>query len=139
MLAILTNDVNKIVSIALWFFTLIFVKWDMPKKVTPYPKPPKARHFIKDWRKHRGYTQEELAEILGITHSAISQLENGKTSYTQQMLESLADVLYCTAADLIARPPSADWGLDMMIKDSSEADRTTIIEMVKAFVKNRAA
>ena len=64
----------------------------MTKMVTTHPKPRKARHYIKEWRKHRGHTQEELAELLGITHSAISQLENGKTAYTQQMLESLADV-----------------------------------------------
>jgi len=30
-------------------------------KVKPVPKPPRPRHFIRQWRKHRGYTRTQLA------------------------------------------------------------------------------
>lgn len=111
----------------------------MSKKVTTNFKKPLGRHFIKEWRLFRGLTHEDLAELLGMSVGWISQLENNKIGYTQERLEAIAEVLFCSVADLVARPPTSEWGLDMMIKDSSEADRTAIIEMVKAFVKNRAA
>ena len=66
------------------------------------------RHFIRQWRKFRRLSQEKLAEQLGVTHGAISQLERGHTSYTQPTLEKLAHALQCTPADLIARNPYSD-------------------------------
>ena len=63
------------------------------------------RHFIREWRKYRKLSQERLAEQLGVTHGAISQLERGITSYTQPMLEALAEAMSCTPADLLMRDP----------------------------------
>lgn len=83
-------------------------------KVRTNFKPPKPRHFIRQWRKHRGLTQEQLAEIVGVTHGAISQLERGETGYTQPMLEALAAAMHCEPADLIMRDPSqpgAPWSI----------------------------
>ncbi|WP_371346049.1 helix-turn-helix domain-containing protein [Ancylobacter sp. IITR112] len=83
-------------------------------KVRTNFKPPKPRHFIRQWRKHRGLTQEQLAEIVGVTHGAISQLERGETGYTQPMLEALAGAMHCEPADLIMRDPTqvgAPWSI----------------------------
>jgi transcriptional regulator with XRE-family HTH domain len=76
----------------------------MGKVQTRFKEGP-PRHFIKEWRKHRRLSQERLAERVGVTHGAIGQLERGLTSYTQPMLEALADALQCTPADLIMRNP----------------------------------
>jgi transcriptional regulator with XRE-family HTH domain len=45
--------------------------------------------------------------MIGITHGAMSQLERGLISYTQPMLEALAEVLQCEPAHLIAREPNS--------------------------------
>ena len=75
-------------------------------KVTIFRARNSPRHFIRQWRIHRGYTQERLAEIVGVPHGALSQLERGLVNYTQPMLEALAEALRCEPADLIARDPS---------------------------------
>lgn len=71
---------------------------------TNFKKGP-PRHFIREWRKHRGHTLEELAEMIGVTHGALSQLERGAVNYTQPMLEALASALFCTPGELIEFNP----------------------------------
>ena len=77
----------------------------MAKKVTPIPKPAHPRFFFREWRKHRGYNQEELAEIVGVTPSTISQLETGKQGFTDSTLVALAEALFCSPGDLLMRNP----------------------------------
>ena len=75
--------------------------------VSRFRRPPKPPHFIKKWRRHRGYTQQMLAEKLDLTHGAISQLERGLVGWTQPTLAALAKALECTPADLIGRNPGS--------------------------------
>lgn len=77
----------------------------MAKKITPHPKPKKAKHYLREWRKYRGLTQEVLAERTELTSGAISQLENGIINYTQPTLEALAYALNCEPGDLLSRDP----------------------------------
>ncbi|WP_331373801.1 helix-turn-helix domain-containing protein [Sinorhizobium chiapasense] len=65
----------------------------------------KPRHFIKEWRKYRRLTQEQIASSLGYAVSSLSQLENGKQGYSQAILEALAELLQCTPADLLSVNP----------------------------------
>lgn len=72
-------------------------------------EPQRRRHFIKEWRKFRGLTQEQLAERVGVAVSSISQLETMKQGYSQPTLEAIADALQCEPADLLMRkPPNKD-------------------------------
>lgn len=80
----------------------------MANKVTPIPKPRKARHFLREWRKYRGLTQEQLAERIDVTAGAISQLENGIINYTQPTIEALAYALSCEPGDILSRDPRLD-------------------------------
>lgn len=80
-------------------------------KVTSRLKEGPPRHFIREWRKHRGMTLEELAEKTGVSDGGLSLLERGKFSYTQPMLEVLAEALSCEPRDLIGRPPNTEWGI----------------------------
>jgi transcriptional regulator with XRE-family HTH domain len=67
-----------------------------PRKnqVKPRFKEPKFRStFIRQWRHHRGLTQERLADRVGMTGGNLSKIENGNTGYTQATLEALADAL----------------------------------------------
>lgn len=48
-------------------------------------------HRIKELIKEKGYTQQELAEKLGITRVGLTQMVNGKPSYPT--LEKIAEAL----------------------------------------------
>lgn len=105
-------------------------------KVTPRFKPPKARHFIREWRKYRGYTLEQLADRVGVTHGALSQLERGLTNYTQPMLEALAGALSCEPADLIMRDPTSDiWSIYDTLKALPKNDREKVVAIIDVLKK----
>lgn len=72
---------------------------------TPHPKPEKPRYYFKEWRKHAGLTQEQLADRVGVTASSISQLENGKQGFTDTTLEAIAWAVNCEPSDLLGRNP----------------------------------
>ena len=67
----------------------------------------KPSTFIRDWRKHRGLTQQELADAVGWVVSNVSQLEQGRQGYSQPGLEAVANVLRCEPWQLLAGPPSS--------------------------------
>jgi transcriptional regulator with XRE-family HTH domain len=46
--------------------------------------------------------------MIGITHGAISQIERGLITYTQPMLEALAEALQCEPEDLLRRDPTSE-------------------------------
>jgi transcriptional regulator with XRE-family HTH domain len=62
-------------------------------------------HYIRAWRKSAGLSQERVAEYLGVTHGAISQLERGLINYTQESLEKLSELFACSPAELLIGPP----------------------------------
>jgi transcriptional regulator with XRE-family HTH domain len=68
------------------------------------PGVPRPGHYIKEWRIHRGLTQAEVAQKMKFTNGALSQLETGRTSYRQEMLEELAVALDCQPGDLLFHP-----------------------------------
>jgi len=49
---------------------------------------------LKEIRKSRGYTQKELANLLGIKQQQYARYENGVTKMTVVMLEKILDVCY---------------------------------------------
>lgn len=48
---------------------------------------------IRDFRKQKGYSQEEIADILGIEQKTYSNWERGRTEMTLQNLNKIADAL----------------------------------------------
>ncbi|MBZ9719128.1 helix-turn-helix domain-containing protein [Mesorhizobium sp. AD1-1] len=63
-------------------------------------------YFFRQWRKRRRLNQEDLAEMVGLTASSISQLENGKQGFSDSTLVALAKALDCRPGDLLL------WGPD---------------------------
>lgn len=55
---------------------------------------------IRSRRKQLGMTQEQLAEMLGVGHQALSRIEQGHIAPKMDRLPSLAKALQCTVADL---------------------------------------
>lgn len=69
-----------------------------------------VRHFIREWRLHRGMSLDRLGELAGVTGSLLSQLERGKAGYVQTTLARIAKALRVEPWMLVAAPPG-DLGL----------------------------
>ena len=59
------------------------------------------KNRIREFRKAKGMTQEQLAISIGKVKSAISKLENGNADISGLILESIARALDCRPTDLI--------------------------------------
>jgi transcriptional regulator with XRE-family HTH domain len=64
------------------------------------------RQYIKEWRKYRGLTQEQLAERIGIARSYLTKIERGDRRWDQPFLEAAAEALRCEPGDIIMRNPT---------------------------------
>ena len=91
--------------------------------------------FIKQWRNHRGLTQEELGEQVGLTTSSVSQLENGKQGFTDGSLAKYARALGCSPLQLLAHDPSRPdsfWPLFEAAEKTSGRERRRLYVVMRA-------
>jgi len=98
------------------------------------PRPTHRRWFLKEWRTHRGYTQERLAEMVGLSKPHISLLERGGRQYTQELLETFADALRCSPADLIMRDPTeadAVWSIYETLTPPQRRQAAQLLRVIK--------
>jgi transcriptional regulator with XRE-family HTH domain len=94
--------------------------------------------FFREWREHRGLTQEQLAARLDTNKSAISKIENGQSAYNQSSLEAIAAALMCEPADLISRPPNVPGrgdSVDELLSSADSDTRKRVVEVVKTLLK----
>ena len=97
-------------------------------------KKPTSRHFIREWRKAKNLTLEQLAERIGMTHQNLGKIERGKVPYNQVLLELIAEELRCEPADLIMRDPSAPdsiWSIWDQLQPVQRAQLVSIGETLK--------
>lgn len=112
-------------------------RWNGPmKKGRPIPKKRQFhRTYIREWRKLRGLTLEQLADRVEMTASHFSMLERGQRGYTQETLEAIANALQTSAASLLMRNP-ADEGADYSLWDQAKpGERQMAIEILKTVRK----
>ena len=100
-------------------------------KVETYRHP----HFIREWRRYRGLTQEQLAEKLGLTKGSISRVENGEVPYSQDLLEALSTALDTEPGSLLMRPPTESEALWLLWSKAQPAERKQLTEMARVIVK----
>jgi transcriptional regulator with XRE-family HTH domain len=93
------------------------------------PGVPRPGHYIKEWRIHRGLTQAEVAQKMKFTNGALSQLETGRTSYRQEMLEELAVALDCQPGDLLFHPR-------MFLLHNNTPEELEMVARILEIVKN---
>ncbi len=88
---------------------------------------------LRAWRKHRRYTLEQAADLIGIDHSTLSKIERQKNPYTQNILEAAAEAYNCTVAELLASEPEGPSELDMagLIRQASPDVR----DMIEGFLR----
>jgi len=98
----------------------------------------RQRWFLKEWRKHKGLSQEKLAEKLGIHKGDISNLEKGKRRYNQDILEALADALECEPADLIMRNPADPDNIWSIWDKAGEGERNDIRRLAEVILSKKA-
>lgn len=62
---------------------------------------------IKQCRVSRGYTQEDIAEKMGLSKQFILQLENGDRKIPVDRLIQMADIFECSLDELVGRSKEA--------------------------------
>jgi transcriptional regulator with XRE-family HTH domain len=95
----------------------------------------KPRHFIREWRKHRGLTQEQLAERIGIGRSYLTKIERGDRRWDQPFLEAAADALRCEPQDILVRDPTDPegiWSIWDRINKMKPHDRLKVVAIMDA-------
>lgn len=92
-------------------------------------------HFIRAWRKHRHLTLEQLAERMGMDKGNLSKIERGKRRYDELFLETAAEALRCSPADLIVRDPTDPEGIWSIWETLSVQQRPQAVEILKAIKK----
>lgn len=95
----------------------------------------RRRIFLKEWRKFRGLTQEQLAEKVGMVVSNISQLEQGRQGYSKEGLEALAGALNCEPGHLLSVDPTGPEAIWPIWDIADPAQRRIIVDISKTIVK----
>lgn len=110
-----------------------------------------ARHFLRNWRKHRGLTLEAVAERIELlstaraigdpdarsmtmTHATLSRIERGKLPYNEHLLELLAEIYQTDVPSLLARDPEkreAIWDIWGQLNPVQQAQVVEIAKTIK--------
>lgn len=56
---------------------------------------------LKECRRERGYTQEQIAQVLGVTRVAYTHWESGRRDIPNEALIQLADFYGCMVDELL--------------------------------------
>lgn len=109
------------------------------KKLKGVVDPAKAKFgaFIQKNRKAKGYTQQELADKLGITLKSVSYFECGLTYPSQENIFKLAQILDMSLDEYIFSCTRFNDMVDMgeinaMLNALSADDQEMVINIVKA-------
>ena len=57
--------------------------------------------FLSNFRKRKGLTQSELADMVGVSLNSIARYEQGEVTPSANIAHSIANVLGCTEAELL--------------------------------------
>ena len=92
--------------------------------------------LIRNWRKHRNLTLEQMADALDMSASHLSMLERGKRGYTQETLERIAAVLKTDTGSLLTVDPlSEPYSMWTVWAEAKPAQKRQIVEIAKALIK----
>ncbi len=87
--------------------------------------------YIREWRKYRKLTLEELAEQIGMSPGNLSNIERGVTPYNRDHLQALADTLDCTIVDLLSRDPDETDPFGSLWKSWTPQQRAGMLELMR--------
>ncbi len=108
----------------------------MPKRPASRPtRIPYRKTFMRQWRKYRDQSLEELAEKIGITHATLSRIERGKHPYSQAILEKVAAELSTDVPSLLTRDPEDPQNIWGIWEQANPSERALIVDIAKTIVK----
>lgn len=107
----------------------------MPKRIALQKPRQRRRTFFREWREHRGLTQEQLAGRLDTSVASISRIESGTQPYTQDVLEALAEALMTDPASLIMRNPADPDAIWSIWDQAKSGERQLIEELARSVIK----
>jgi transcriptional regulator with XRE-family HTH domain len=107
----------------------------MPKRIAFQKKRARRRTFFKEWRLHRGLSQEQLADRLETSVASISRIESGTQPYTQDVLEAMAEALMTDPASLLMRNPDDPEAMWSIWDQAKKGERQLIEELARSVVK----
>ncbi len=64
-----------------------------------------VRLYLREWREHRGLTQQQLAERAGIALPNLSRIEDGQMRWHSELLEQMALALDLDDPRKVLFPP----------------------------------
>lgn len=79
-------------------------RWQALLKTAGAESPPPAAdnvHPVRAWRERRGYSQAQLAALVGISRAYLTQIETGERTGTLEVTVALARALGCRIDDLV--------------------------------------
>lgn len=93
-------------------------------------------NFLREWREHRGLTQEQLSELVGCSKASIGHWENHERRLTDKWLPSLSKALKTTSGYILEHSPH-DIPTDVFDVWSEIPDglRPHALEILKTFSK----
>jgi len=95
---------------------------------------------IREMRKKRGMTQDQLADLLGIDQKHVSLIELGKSYPSLDRLTLIAEALQVPLPELfdfmhMAGESERLQGIEEMLRKLGEADQRRVYKIVKAFLE----
>ena len=98
---------------------------------------PQTALYLRQWRKFREMTQEQLADAMGYERTVLSKVERGKVQYTQAFLEAAAKALRCRPADIIGNNPEEPAPVMNIWDRIRPEDRPRALDVLKAFSNSK--
>lgn len=92
---------------------------------------------IKELRRNKGYTQEQLSELVGIETSSLSGIESGRFFPSLHVLDKMANVLRIQLADFfnfftVDIPENLDEEISNIISFQDNNNKKIIYKLLKA-------
>lgn len=91
-------------------------------------------HYLKEWRKFRNLTQQQLADLVSTDKSVISLIENEKRGLSDEWAHQFAPALGTTPGFLYDHDPNAlDTALIDAVRQVPAASRDQALAILKTF------
>lgn len=88
---------------------------------------------IRDLRKAKGLTQKQLAKLIDVTESQVSQIENGKRNPGFETLLKLGEVFGCSVDDIVRGKKIPATESDGQMDDESQARLKECNDIFKSY------
>ena len=97
-----------------------------------------VKQTIKQLRKAKGISQEQLAEQLHVTRQAVSNWENGKTQPDIETLTQIAEYFEVSVERLIYGKEKSKWHFSVQARPEQAVELGMIIAAVISYVEWRS-